>query len=64
MSDQTLFHPNIVVKMDKNRCKSAQTSKTSNKCWSISLKFVPKNYLLFTKSDCIGFKITSDIPVV
>ena len=61
MSDQKLFHPNIVVKMDKNRCKSAQTS---NKCWSISLKFGPKNYLLLTKSDCIGFKITSDIPVV
>ena len=39
MSDQKLFHPNIVVKMDKNRCKSAQTS---NKCWSISLKFGPK----------------------
>ena len=61
MSDQKLFHPNIVAKMDKNRCKSAQTS---NKCWSISLKFGPKNYLPLTKSDCMGFKITSDIPVV
>ena len=55
------FHPNIVVKIAKNRCKSAQTS---TKCWSISLKFGPKNCLPHTKSDCIGFRITSDIPVV
>ena len=36
MSDQKLVHQNIVVKMAKSRCKSAQTS---TKCWSISLKF-------------------------
>ena len=24
----------------------------------------PRNYLPHTKSDCIGFRITSDIPVV
>ena len=24
----------------------------------------PRNYLQHTKSDCIGFRITSDIPVV
>ena len=39
MSDQELFHQNFVVKIAKNRCKSAQTS---TKCWSISLKFGPK----------------------
>ena len=39
MSNQKLFHQNIVVKLAKNRYKSAQTSI---KCWSISLKFGPK----------------------
>ena len=39
MSGQELFHQNFVVKIAKNRCKSAQTS---TKCWSISLKFGPK----------------------
>ena len=38
MSDEKLFHQNIVVKVAKNRYKSAQTS---TKCWSISLKFGP-----------------------
>ena len=61
MPNQKLFHQNIVVKLAKNRYKSAQTSI---KCWSISLKIWPKNYLPPTKSDCIGFRITSGIPVV
>ena len=61
MSDQKLLHPKNVVKTAQNRCKSAQNS---TKCWSISLKFGPKNHLPCTKSDCIGFRITSGISVV
>ena len=36
MSNQKLFHQNIVLNIAKNRCNSAQTS---TKYWSISLKF-------------------------
>ena len=61
MSNQKLFHQNIVLNIAKNRCNSAQTS---TKYWSISLKFGLKNHLPHTKSDCIGFRITSGIPVV
>ena len=48
-------------KMVKNRCKSA---KTSTKYWSIILKFGQKNQLAYTKSNCIGFRITSSIAVI
>ena len=48
-------------KMVKNRCKSA---KTSTKYWSIILKFGPENQLAYTKSKCIGFRITSSIAVI
>ena len=61
MSDLKLFHQNIVLNIAKNRCKSAQTS---TKYWSISLKFGLKIHLPPTKSDCIGFRNTSGIPVV
>ena len=61
MSDQNLFHQKIVLNIAQNRCKSTQTS---TKCWSIILKFWPKYHLPHTKSDCIGFRITSGIPVV
>ena len=61
MSDQKLLHPKTVVKTAQNRCKSAQNS---TKCWSISLKLGPKIHLPCTKSDCIGFRITSGISVV
>ena len=54
MSDLKLFHQNIVLNIAKNRCKSAQTK---SKIW-------PKIHLPPTKSDCIGFRITSGIPVV
>ena len=54
MSDLKLFHQNIVLNIAKNRCKSAQTK---SKIW-------PKIHLQPTKSDCIGFRITSGIPVV
>ena len=61
MSDQKLLHPRNVVKTAKNRCKSAQTSTKilvyKSEIWS-------KNHLPCTKSDCIGFRITSGIPVV
>ena len=61
MSNQKIFHQNSVLNIAKNRCKSAQTS---TKYWSISLQFGLKNHLPHTKSDCIGFRITSGIPVV
>ena len=61
MSNQKLFHQNIVLNISKNRCKSVQTS---TKCWSISLKFGLKINLPLTKSDCIGFRITSGTPGV
>ena len=61
MSNQKLFPQNIVLNIAKNRCNSAQTS---TKYWSISLKFGLKIHLPHTKSDCIGFRITSGIPVV
>ena len=61
MSNQKLFHQNIVLNIAKNRCNSAQTS---TKCWSISLKFGLKITCQHTKCDCIGFRITSGIPVV
>ena len=48
-------------KMVKNRCKSA---KTSTKYWSIILKFGQKIGLAYTKSNCIGFRITSSIAVI
>ena len=61
MSNQKLFHQNIVLNIAKNRCNSAQTS---TKCWSISLKFGLKNHLAHIKCVCICFRITSGIPVV
>ena len=36
MSNQKLFHQNIVLNIAKSRCKSAQTRM---KCWPISLQF-------------------------
>ena len=48
-------------KVAKNRCISAQTS---TKYWSIILKFWPENQLVHTKSNCIGFRITSSIAVI
>ena len=61
MSEQKLLVPNIAVKLVKNTCKSAQTS---TRYWSVIMKFGQKNHLTHTKSDCIGFRITSAIPVV
>ena len=57
MSDLKLFHQNIVLNIAKNRCKSAQILVYKSKIW-------PKIHLPPTKSDCIGFRITSGIPVV
>ena len=61
MSEQKLLVPNIAVKLVKNTCKSAQTS---TRYWSVKHEIWPENHLTHTKSDCIGFKITSAIPVV
>ena len=61
MSEKKLFHQNIVLNIAKNRCKSAQTIYQmlvyKSEIW-------PKNHLPHTKSDCIGFKIASGIPVI
>ena len=61
MSNQKLFHQNIVLNIAKNRCNSApnqyQLLVYKSEIW-------PKNHLPHTKSDCIGFRITSGIPVV
>ena len=61
MSNQKIFHQNSVLNIAKNRCKSAQTQYQilvyKSAIW-------PKNHLPHTKSDCIGFRITSGIPVV
>ena len=46
--------------MVEKRCKSAQMS---SKCWSIILKFCQNIVLQLAKSDCTGFRITSDIAV-
>ena len=59
MSNQKLFHQNIVLNIAKNICNSAQTS---TKYWPLSLKFGLKITWPHTKSDCIGFRITSGIP--
>ena len=61
MSNQKLFHQNIVLNIAKNRCNSAQTS---TKILVYKSEIWPKNHLPHTKSDCIGFRITSGIPVV
>ena len=59
MSNQKLFHQNIVLNIAKNRCNSAQNQYQilvyKSEIW-------PKNHLPHTKSDCIGFRITSGIP--
>ena len=60
MSNQKLFHQNIVLNIAKNRCNSAKPVPNmvyKSEIW-------PKNHLPHTKSDCIGFRITSGIPVV
>ena len=61
MSNQKLFHQNIVLNIAKNRCKFSpnqyQLLVYKSEIW-------PKNHLPHTKSDCIGFRITSGIPVV
>ena len=41
-----------------------QISQTSTKYWSIILKFGQKIQLAYTKSNCIGFRITSSIAVI
>ena len=61
MSDQKLLHPKNVVKTAQNRCKSAQNS---TKMLVYKSEIGPKNHLPCTKSDCIGFRITSGISVV
>ena len=61
MSEQKLLVPNIAVKLVKNTCKSAQTS---TRYWVCKHEIWPENHLTHTKSDCIGFRITSAIPVV
>ena len=61
MSNQKLFHQNSVLNIAKNRCNSAQTS---TKLLVYKSEIWPKNHLPLTKSDCIGFRITSGIPVV
>ena len=61
MSNQKLFHQNIVLNIAKNRCKSVQKHYQmlvyKSEIW-------PKNHLPHTKSDCIGFRITSGTPGV
>ena len=61
MSNQKIFHQNSVLNIAKNRCKSAQIQYQilvyKSEIW-------PKNHLPHTKSDSIGFRITSGIPVV
>ena len=61
MSEQKIYNPNNAVKMVQNRCKSAQTS---TKYCSVTMKLGPKNHLPPTESDCTGFRITSDVPVM
>ena len=61
MSEKKLFHQNIVLNIAKNRCKSAQTI---TKMLVYKSEIWPKNHLPHTKSDCIGFKIASGIPVM
>ena len=61
MSNQKLFHQNIVLNIAKNRCNFSpnqyQMLVYKSEIW-------PKNHLPHTKCDCIGFRITSGIPVV
>ena len=47
--------------MVQNRCKSAQTT---TKYWSIILKIWRENQLVYTKSNCIGFRITSSVAMI
>ena len=66
MSDLKLFHQSIVLNMAKSRCKSAQGVISPNQYQILvyKSKIWPKIHLPPTKSDCIGFRITSGIPVV
>ena len=48
-------------KMVKNRCKSA---KTQYQILVYNSEIWPKNQLAYTKSKCIGFRITSSIAVI
>ena len=60
MSDQKLLHPKNVVKhpkIDVNQPKQYQMLVYKS-------EIGPKNHLPCTKSDCIGFRITSGISVV
>ena len=47
--------------MVQNRCKSAQTT---TKYWSIISEIWPENQLVYTKSNCIGFRITSSVAMI
>ena len=60
MSNQKIFHQNSVLniaKIDVNQPNQYQILVYKSAIW-------PKNHLPHTKSDCIGFRITSGIPVV